>query len=87
MSGQPKTIEQRLDDIMAVLVGGYDSTGKYYPGLSPRVQQLEHRVDGIEKTAEKANESRLTLGRGVALTAFGGAITQALSWLKDHLPR
>jgi hypothetical protein len=82
-----KTIEQRLDDIMAVLVGGHDSTGKYYPGLSPRVQHLEHRVDHIEKATEKANENRLTFGRGVALTAVGGAIAQTLAWVKDHLPK
>lgn len=82
-----RTTDQRLDDIMAVLVGGHDSTGAYYPGLSPRMIALEKRVDGLEKKAEKADENRLTFARGAGLLAFGGIFTQAATWLKDHLPK
>lgn len=88
MSGQqPKSIDQKLEDIMVVLVGGHDSNGAYFPGLSPRMLTLEKRVDHIENEAEKANEGRLTLVRGIGLAAFGGAITQSIAWLKDHLPK
>jgi hypothetical protein len=82
-----KTIEQRLDDIMTVLTGGHDSNGAFYPGLSPRLQAIEKRVDALEKDKHLSNETRLTVGRGVAIAAFGGAITQALGWLKYHLPK
>ena len=87
MSNQPKTIEDRLNDIMVVLVGGHDSNGVYFPGLSPRMQSLEKRVEHIERETEKASESRLTVGRGAGLLVFGGVVTQAISWLKDHLAK
>lgn len=82
-----KSIDQRLDDIMVVLVGGHDSNGAYFPGLSPRMLTLEKKVDHIEKESEKTNENRLTFSRGIAIATFGGVITQTLSWLKDHLPK
>lgn len=82
-----KTIDQRLDDIMTVLTGGHDSSGVYYPGLSPRMLTLEKKVDHIEKESEKTNENRLTLSRGITIATFGGVITQTLSWLKDHLSK
>lgn len=87
MNNQPKTTDQRLDDIMAVLVGGHDSNGVYFPGLSPRMQSLEKRVEHIERETEKASEDRLTFGRGAGLLVFGGAITQAFSWVKEHLAK
>jgi hypothetical protein len=84
---QPKSIDEKLNDIMTVLTGGHDSNGVFYPGLSPRVQAVERRVDALEREKSLSNESRLTLARGIGIAAFGGAITQSIAWLKDHLPK
>jgi hypothetical protein len=84
---QPKSIDEKLNDIMTVLTGGHDSNGVFYPGLSPRVQTMERRIDALERDKNLANENKLTIGRGIAIAAFGGVVTQTLGWLKDHLPK
>jgi len=81
------SVEQKLNDIMTVLTGGHDSSGVYYPGLSPRVLAIEKRLEAIEKEKEEYNAGKLTVGRGITIATIGGVITQALVYVKEHLPR
>lgn len=78
-------IHTKIDNVLTILKGGHDETGKFYPGLSPRLDHIETRVRKLEDDSERANEGRLTLARGAGLAVLGGAVGQFFGWAKDHL--
>ena len=77
-------IQDKLDSVLTILKGGHDATGKFYPGLSPRLDAIESRVNKLEDENARAEDGRLTLARGAGLALFGGVISQILGWIKDH---
>ena len=78
-------IQDKLDSVLTILKGGHDATGKFYPGLSPRLDAIESRVNKLEDENARAEDGRLTLARGAGIALFGGVVAQAFNWFRDHL--
>ena len=77
-------IHHKLDAVLTILKGGHDNTGRFNPGLSPRLDLVETRIAKLEDSNARAEGERLTLARGAGLAVFGGVVSQALNWIKDH---
>lgn len=77
-------IHSKVDTVLTILKGGHDHTGRFNPGLSPRLDSVESRVGKLEVANERAEDGRLTMARGAGLAVFGGIISQLLNWIKDH---
>lgn len=78
-------IHSKLDTVLTILKGGHDQTGRFNPGLSPRLDMVESRVAKLEGVSEKADEGRLTVARGAGIAIIGGLAGQAIGWIKDHI--
>lgn len=78
-------IHQKVDTVLTILKGGHDATGRFNPGLSPRVDAVEMRIAKLEDANERAEDGRLTVARGAGLAMLGGAVGQFFGWVKDHI--
>ena len=78
-------INSKLDIVLTILKGGHDKTGKFNPGLSPRLDVVETRVHKLEEANARAEHERLTVARGAGIAVLGGVVGQALGWIKDHI--
>jgi hypothetical protein len=81
VTGELQDLHSKVDQVLTILRGGYDSNGQWTAGVSPRLDDHERRLGELEGTKGR----QLNWGMALILSTVGAAIGQALSWTKDHI--
>lgn len=75
----------KVDAILNILRGSHDASGKWTPGMAPRLDDHERRLGDLEDAAEQAESRQLSARHAVGLSLLGAFIGQALGWVRDHM--
>jgi len=90
MRTQLNELDRRQDrnhkEVMSALRGTHDQNGKWHPGIAPRLEELEKRLDAMEARDQNEDTRQQTrsmnLMTGLTLSTAGAAIALIADWLK-----
>lgn len=75
----------KVDAILNILRGSHDASGKWTPGMAPRLDDHERRIGELEEAQDQATARQMNWRHALGLTLAGGFVSQALTWMKEHI--